>query len=371
MDWQKNRLVIAAVLFAALLGGTVFLLKKRDADPESAPAAERSPLPTVSRDAITEVAITRPGQPAIRLVKQGATFRVAAPVEAEADTTAVDAVLEKLTTLEFVTVAATNASNHAVLEVDDAHAIHVVAKGQGGAAVIDLRIGAYRGGNTMIRVNGANDVLAVRGSIKYAFNKELREFRNRTILDVDGADVRAVSFVSDQGTFRFERTASDEWVQAAGERPIERFSASKVDGIVSALARLRASDFAAPVAETGLASPRSTITLAIRHAAAEDGGTATNEEVVLTLGAELGSGNTDAYVQRRGTDVVYTVSGYMVERLRPALAAFQADLPPPDGGTAEAPPPAMPPSGGGEPLQLPPELMQQLMQQASQMGGHP
>lgn len=370
MDWQKNRLAVAAALFAALLGGTVYLLKKRDADGDAAPAAERSPLPTVSRDAIAEVSITRPGQPAIRLVKQGAVFRVAAPVEAAADATAVDAVLEKLTTLEFVTVAATNTSNHAVLEVDDLHAIHVVAKGAGGNALVDLRIGAYRGGNTMIRVNGANDVLAVRGSIKYAFNKEVREFRDRTILDTDASDVRAVSFVSDQGTFRFERNASDEWVQAAGERPIERFSASKVDGIVSAVSRLRASDFAAPVAETGLAAPRSTITLAIRHAAAEDGGTPTNEEVVLTLGAELGGGNTDAYVGKRGTDVVFTVSGYMVERLRPALAAFQADLPPPDGGAPEAPP-AMPPSGGGEPLQLPPELMQQLMQQATQMGGHP
>ena len=40
MDWQKNRLVVAAALFAALLGGTVFLLKKRDADTDTAPAAD-------------------------------------------------------------------------------------------------------------------------------------------------------------------------------------------------------------------------------------------------------------------------------------------------------------------------------------------
>ena len=79
--------------------------------------------------------------------------------------------------------------------------------------------------------------IAVRGSIKFAFNRELREWRDRTVVDADATNVRAISIVNDLGTYAFERNASDEWVQSAGQAPIERFSGQKVETLVAALER--------------------------------------------------------------------------------------------------------------------------------------
>lgn len=362
MDYNKNRLAIASVALVVLVGGLYFGIKSRD-EALTDSAAETPSLPNITADAIREIAITRPGQPTVRLVKQGDTFRVAAPVQAATDTGVVNTAIEKLTGLEFVTVAATNVANHATLEVDDAHAIRVVLTGASGP-LADLRVGAFRGGNTMIRVGTSNDVIAVRGSIKFAFNRELREWRDRTVVDADATNVRAISIVNELGTYAFERNASDEWVQSAGQTPIERFSGQKVETLVAALAHLRANDFAADGATTGLATPSSTVTLTVRTGGgeADAGVAATTEQIVLLMGGT--AEGTDVYVQRQGNPLVYTVAAYAGGRLRPELSAFQAD-PPSDAGTPE--PAAMPPGGpGGQ--QIPPELLEQLQRQMGAQG---
>jgi hypothetical protein len=368
MDIQKNRLAIASAALVVLSLGLYFGSKSRDAAVSSV-ETDAPELPSIDANVIREIAITRPGQPTVRLTKAGDVYNVTAPLQSATDSGTVNTAIEKLTALEVVGVAATNAQNHATLEVDDANAVRVVVSGASGV-IADLRIGAFRGGNTMVRVGNGSDVLAVAGSIKFAFNRELREWRNRSIVNVEPANVRAVTIAGDRGSYRFERNASNEWVVAAGQPAIERFSAQKVETLVGALAHLRANDFAADGASTGLATPRATVTLSVAAAAPTDGGTATAaEEIVLLLGGAVNEGS-DGYVQRRGNPLTYTVASYAVDRMRPALEDLQEALPV-DGGTPPPAAPEMPPGGPGG-GQIPPELLEQIQRQmGGQMGGSP
>lgn len=370
MDLKKHRVLIAAFVLLGLVGALVMLEKKRSNEYAEGAGEVESPLPAIVRDRITSIEIRRPEQPTVRLEKRGNAFHLSAPGDYPSDASNVSTLVDKLVELEFVSVASTSRSSHAALEVDDAHAIRVVAKA-GDATAIDMRIGVYRGGNTMIRLEGSDRVYAVRGSIRYAFARELREWRDRSIVDAAPADVRAISFTSDQGSFRFERNSDGEWAPAAGQAAIPRFEATKVDAIVTSLARLRATDFAAESDLTAarMSAPRGTVTLRVVPAAGEDGGTRAPEEITLLLGATLDATN-DVYVQRQGRPTVYVTSAFIGDRMRPSIAAFQPDVPT-DGGVPSAPPPPAEPEGinpfgGGNAGSIPPEVLQQLMRQAQQ-----
>ena len=116
---------------------------------------------------------------------------------------------------------------------------------------------------TLLMAQGEDEVLSVEGSIKYAFNKALKDWRNRAITDDPPEHVQAVTFESTNGTWRFER-AGDDWQHRPGEgqTAIERFAPSKVQSVVSSLARMRAVNFAAAdvdAEEAGLAPPSATV----------------------------------------------------------------------------------------------------------------
>ena len=404
---MNNRLMVAAVAFLALLGGLIYVVNQRaDDDAPDSESTEVPELPEISRDAITSVTITRPGDgdepETVTLGKVGDVWRVTAPIDADADETAIDTVLDKLSELEVQGIAATNPENHERLEVAD-NGIRVEVKA-GDEVIANLIIGAYRSRNTMVRVEGQDTVVTVRGSIKYAFNKELKDWRNRRVANEDPADVVAARFESENGVFEFLRNAESEWVQAEGAEEIERFGPTKVQSIVSSIARMRAVNFAdegVTREATGLDTPSGTVTLTIRSGSDSDAdaegdaeaeaegdaeGDAEGEAeasatrtIVLRVGAPSGEDeNGERYLEREGDATVYVVSNYLADRMRPDIEKFQAPEP---GSEPEEPPggmmpglPGLPPGipghggpGGGNP-QIPPELMQKIQQQLQQQG---
>ncbi len=343
-----NKLLIAAAVVIGL--SVAVAMTKRSHEAKTTLEKPSATLPVVKKDEVTTLEIAKPGKPAVVLQKQGdKKWRVSAPVDAEASQSAVDSALDKLSDLTVTGVAATHKENYAKLEVDPEHAIHVKAKA-GDKQVADLYIGASKTGGTMVRVEGQEPVLAVRGSIRYPFDKEVKDFRKREITDVPAAELTGIDISSDKGSFKFEKQG-DAWAQAKGEKPIANFDPQKVQSLSYTLGSLRANDFAAkdePDSETGLDAPRAKITLTKK-----DGG-----KVEIELGKEHASG--DSYVRATGGEVVYRVAKYTADRLRPDAKAFEKTE-----AKANEPHAGMVPiAGGGD---LPPDVMKQLQQ----LKGHP
>lgn len=405
MDWQKNRLFIGALALVALGGLAIWAVGARGGETPTREDGNALRLPDLERDQIAAIEITRPeddGTP-VRLERRGEEWFLTQPLEARADQSAVTTVLDKLDELEASGVAASNPNFHERLEVDPAHGVRVVVRGAEGEALADLWIGAYRSGSTMVRAEGEERVAQVRGSIKFAFNKEVRDWRDRSILNVEADDVTEIAWTGPNGTFRFRRGAPvapaegeaaedqaqtpGEWEMAevsyvpapAEEAPavttaqttIEGFVPSKVRSMLTSLARMRASDFAAAdvtpeAAGIGPESARVTLTI-------PGEGDAPPQTHVVLLGREANEERHDVYAQREGEPTIYVISRFLSERVSPTATSFTETAPasPPEGAPADPHAaegmPGMPgmPSGGG---QIPPEVMEQLRRQLEQQG---
>jgi len=400
MDWQQNRLWIGLVALLVVGGAAVWAVRTRTGDtPTTTGAASIEGFPhEIERDGIQSLEITRPDESPVRLERGEGGWRVAAPVEARADQTSVDSALDKIAELELESIAARNASHHTDLEVDAAHGIHVIAR-NGDEVVLDVWIGASRSGNTAVRVEGQDAVGMVDGSIRFAFSRDLKDWRDRSILDLEADDVREVAWVGPNGTFRFSRPmvapAVEGDVDAGGAAPepvpgdwtiaevsyfsvpapegdagvpaeppvpqttIASFQASKVRTMVSTLSRLRAADFAAAsvtTAAAGLtdASPRVTLTMADGQVAA------------LRLGGAVPEATDQFYAMHEGDDTIFVVSRYHSVRLHPTVSEFEASAAPPPSEPAGAPEMDLGAMGGGG--EIPPDIMRQIQQQLQQQG---
>ena len=346
MDWRKNRVAVGAIVFVVLLGLTLWAVNRRDREPTSA-----TELPTLEleQDAITELQVTRPNGDSVVLSNASGAWRVVEPLDAEADENNIDTALNRLAELRIVRIVATQPENYARLQVDDENAVDVVVKA-GEETLTNLGVGKYADGMTMVRIDDRTEVFGASGSLRYAFDRDLKAWRNRRVVTEDAKDVGSIRFESPNGTFQFDRKA-DGWTASTGAKALGEFDSKKVGGVVSTAARLMASGFAeedVSPARAGLSEPDATVTLTM----AEDA-----EPIVLEFGDTTEAQN-EVYLRRRGDETIYVVSEYLANRLRPDSEAFDRTEEP------QAPPSAVPPmpQGQGQP-QLPPDVMRQIREQ--------
>lgn len=350
---MNSRILIALVILAVL--GAISFSRLRSNEAETTISKPSVTLPTIKRDDISKIELKNPEKKLeATLIKQDGKWSLSAPLAAKADGAAVDALLDKLSDLQVASVVAKSKESHAKLGVDAEHAIQVKAFA-GDKLLIDALVGASKSSGTMLRKQGEEQVVAVKGSIRYAFEKELKYLRDRTITDVDHESIKAISVSSAKGTFKFEKAESG-WMQAKGEKPIKDFAPNKVQSLVSTFAKLRATDFAAPdatPASTGLNAPKGKITLTPKEGA----------EVVVEIGSDID--NSDTFTRAAHNEVLYRISKYTADRLVADAAAFSEPPKKPGEAAPPAAPPGMQMGGGGE---IPPEILRQLQQQMGQQG---
>jgi hypothetical protein len=312
---MSKKLGIAIVILLVLVGLAVSLQTARQAEDTAAPKVEVK-IPKVERDKVDELELSAPERDKVRLVKKGDGWRMVEPTDAAADQDAVNSALDKLADLEVTGVAATKAENHARLEVDEKKGTHVVAKG-GGKVLIDAFIGNYQSGNSMLRLQGQNNVATVRGSIRYAFTKYPREWRDRVITKVEPKDVQRIAFDNKDGHIEFARKSADDWEQVAGkkEKKIDPLDVAKVRGIVGTASVLNAVDFAAPSVtpeQAGLGAGAATVTLKLASDAGE-------QQILYRIGNQV---EQNYYAQRDGIDTIFQISTWVGGRLVPTHETF-------------------------------------------------
>jgi hypothetical protein len=314
-----NRLLAAFAVLVALLGLTVWQWKARESE-DDRPAEASVKLPKVEKDSVDGLDITAPGKTTVKLVKKDKAWRLTAPVDAPADQNAVDTALSKLSEMEVVGTAATKEENHKQLEVDDAQALHVVAR-QGSKMLIDLMIGTNRGGNTVLRQAGTIPVAAIKGPIKYALDKEVKDWRDRSIVDVQLDSVSDAVFQNENGRFHFVQEGG-AWKQAAGEKPIPDFDGAQVKSILGAATNMSAMDFAGPEINADAvgvgATPKASVMF---HGKSDKAG---EQDVLLRIGLKK---DASYYLMREGNEPIYLVSEFVGQRLQPTAAKFAKEAP--------------------------------------------
>ena len=321
-----NKILVAFVVLAALLGLTVWQFKARDHE-DTRDADVAVTLPKVKKEDVAELSIAAPEKGAVAFKKVDNKWRMTAPMDSDADPSSVDTALSKLAELEVIGVAATKKENHESLEVTDAKGIHVTAKGAD-KNLIDVLIGLYRSGNTIVR-DPKSDVAAVtKGSIRYAFDKVLKDWRDKAISPLTAEQVSSITFENKEGKYTFNKEGT-EWKQAPGDKKLPQFESGKIVSLVGTATSMRATDFApddvtADAAGVG-AKPVGKVTLI-------SSGDAGSQQVVLFAGNKRDDGY---YLKSADKTPIFVVSDFGGSRMLSGPDKFQKDAP---GKTVEVNP---------------------------------
>jgi hypothetical protein len=229
-------------------------------------------LPPIAAGTLDSIDVTRQGVTST-IKREGGKYKVTAPVAAAADEGNAKTAFEALEKLVLGNIVTENKAKHAEFEVNDAKAIHVVAKA-GALPQADLFVGKAVGNGTMVRVAGKDDVWQAEGPLRSTFDKAPADWRDRSVLTFSAADAETLTVKSggaSGGMIVVKKngktpTNEDKWDLVSSVPKMERLDDSVPNGIVSAMSTFKTNDFAdgATPAGTGLDNPSLTITVGLK-----------------------------------------------------------------------------------------------------------
>lgn len=169
--------------------------------------------------------------------KQGDGWTVVSPVRYRADQGAVTAAIGKGRDIRVRNAISSNPGKQHLFQVDSSGTL--VTMYAGGKEAAAFRVGkpgsSYM--ETYVRAEGSNDVYLADGMFSYVFNRQAKEWRDKTIYKSEPELIRRVTYRYGDTTFTL--AMNDSLWRLDGDS----VSQSAVQGVLTALANLQADDF--------------------------------------------------------------------------------------------------------------------------------
>ena len=263
---QTDHKIYAALGLLLLAGGGLYMSQKTKATDAAAHAAGAgaADLPTISVpkdevEKITKLEITTPNKDdktkttKVVLSKNGDTWEVAEPLAAKANAANVRSVLDNFKDLKVKESIDRGTAAYDQYEVSDAKGVHVVAY-KGADKALDLYFGKTGSRGQMARVNGKDGVFAAAGYSSYLYNREVKGWRETSILKFEDANAIQVDVTNKNGLFTFSKNG-EKWSGAwtardkdgkpnkEPEKDWKGFDEGKVKDLLRAYKGLAAEDF--------------------------------------------------------------------------------------------------------------------------------
>ncbi len=342
------------VLVAALGGGLYFKSKSSKAERDSrSVSTTKADLPTIALakddgDKITKVELqTEKGK--VTLEKKGEDWVLTAPIAAKATPNDVKTLVDNLKDLKVTEAIDRSNTHYADYELDDKKAVHVIAY-KGNDKAVDLYFGKSGTRGQVVRVAGKDGVFITTGYQGFAYTKDAKGFRDKTILklkDDEVKDAEKVTIDNANGAFVFTKkdgkwTPEFSKLEKDGkpgkpEEKWEKFDSDKVEEMLKAVKALNAVDFAdadVKPADTGLEDPQAQggiVKIKLK-----------SQEVVLKVGkAQKGK---NRYAVKEGDPTVVVISSWTGDWATADQSKFEkkddkkGGPPPGPGGDEDGPP---------------------------------
>jgi hypothetical protein len=268
--------IYAAVAVLALAGGGLYLTRQKNAKVLAEhQAAKPADLPAIAvskdeTDKITKIQVSSPNKDDktkktdVTLEKSGEEWTVTSPVTAKANAANVRSLLDNLKDLKTKEVIDRGTGSYDQYELSDGKAVHVVAF-KGADKVVDLYFGKSGSRGQMVRVAGKDGAYGVSGYSSYLYTREVKNWRETTILKFEDANAIQVDVTNKNGLFSFSKNG-DKWsasqtvrdkegkLEKKPEKEWKKFDEAKVKDLLRAYKALNAEDFGEPkdTAESGL-----------------------------------------------------------------------------------------------------------------------
>ena len=298
------------VLFLALAGYLYFVENPRQRGEE-----QQKKLLQFKIDEVSEVTLTYADKQIV-LKKTGSAWRMQKPLEVDADQTTVDNLIRAVADAEVKRTLEGVPQSLDTYGLDKPTAIVklTLASGQ---ALPTIRVGntAPVGFSAYVQLEGSPEVKTVPSVFQTGMKKEVKDLRNKVIVDFQDDDVQQVDVASGDSRVELVREESD-WKVTQPEKL--KADGSEVRSFLSSLRGIRAQDFVdqpASLGDYGLDSPRERIAVVV-------GKDKTRKE--LLIGAEKEKDrNKELYVKRADADTVYAIGAWAWTGLNKDLAAFR------------------------------------------------
>jgi len=325
--WKTGAAILA---LAGLFSYYWFVERKHEPKPEG--EREKVTVLAVDKAKAKEISLATTGGETIRLVKEGAAWKVAAPFAAPADTSAVESMLTSLEKLEADEVVVEQAASLTEFGLDAPNRT-VTAVVEGAAAPLSVQFGAKSpdGSSVYARTPSAPRVYLVPQWVEGSFDKKPFDLRDRDLLHVKRDDVRSMEVSGPEGGYALARTDAGEW---AFTKPIaSRAGRWSVDGLLGTIENLRmesvAAEAAADVKPFGLDRPGRTVSLVLK-----DGSTRALEigagapDTAATPAPSPAPGEkakpTKYYARQAGTGLVAVVPATLADDLAKGMGELRA-----------------------------------------------
>lgn len=294
---------IALVLFVVLLGLAIWVVRQPE---KGQRVGERPrPLAKVEQKAIKKLTITAKGTTVV-LTKadKGEGWTLLQPVSDAADQPNVDTALETIAELSFGDLVTERKEKHAEYEVDRKNGIHVQVS-DGKKTLADLYLGKVMEDFTMLRLAGQDEVYQAVGALRYAFDRELKNWRDRTVVQFKPEQARKLRVALEGQVIQLSRKDDKaSWKVDESSTPVDRLDETTVQNLVSTLSTLTAFDFAddSTPQKAGVDKPAATITVTL----------ADNKQHALLVGNHK---DEDYWVKGADDPQIFVVKKYTMESL--------------------------------------------------------
>ncbi len=254
-----------AVLVLAGLGSYIWFVERKQ-EPKREGEREKVTVLTVDKAKAKEISVASPGE-TIRVVKEGAGWKVTSPFTAPADTAAVESMLTSLEKLEADEVVVEQAPNPAEYGLDKpGRTVNAVVEGAPAPLKVEFGSKSPDGSSVYARAGGSPKVYLVPQWVEGSFEKKPFDLRDRDLLHVKRDDVRSLEVGGPEGSYSLARTDAGEW---AFTKPVAtRAGRWAVDGLLGTVENLRmdsvAAESATDVKAYGLDKPARTLSLVLK-----------------------------------------------------------------------------------------------------------
>jgi hypothetical protein len=300
---------------AAALGAYLWFVERPREIKPAGPAKEK--VFALDKSKVEELSLAAPGAEEVRVVKEGEGWRLAAPMQASADKSEVDALVTSLESLEMEEVVAESPADLGQFGLASPRT-SLSVRVQGATEPLKLLVGEKTpdGGALYAKRATQARVFTIPSYLETTFAKKPSDLRDRDLLHVKRDAVQTVAVTGPQGSYALARDERGEWAFTAPMAT--RAGRWSVDGLLGTLEGLRfdsvAAEPAADVKKFGLAPPARTVTLSLA-----DGGART-----LEIGGKAPEGDNKYYARAAGGALVAVIPGAVVDDLAKGMNELRA-----------------------------------------------
>jgi hypothetical protein len=273
-------------------------------------------------DKITKLEITSPDhddktkKTKVTLEKKGDEWVVAAPVQAKANTSNVKSLIDNLKELKAKEVIDRTTGSYDQYELSDDKGLHLVAwKGDDKAK--DFYFGKSGSRGQMVRLSGKDGVFVVSGYSSYLYGRELKAWRETSILKFEDENATQVDVTNKNGLFSFSKNG-DKWAGsmtkrdkdgklAKPEKEWKHFDEAKVKDLLRAYKGLYADDFGEAKDKADSGTQTAEQSGGVIHVKLKDNG----GDFTVNVG-KVAKG-TNRWATKAGDDILYSITSWSAD----------------------------------------------------------